>query len=354
MKPDQLIIIESLKMNLLSKSCITPGIMALVTNLVMTAGDMDVSNEEDWMKEYCDGRGHEIYRIQLKEYYYQFTFMEVVENIYNQGQVIAFALEIEVGGVSIIKLNPSNCNDMTILNLIEKAKDFSFKKKQDKESYDNFVDISDGEDLGNTLNLNSKSKEKDKSYRTFKGLKGETYNQNNVKVFTYLICSDKSEADTVANKEQNLIKLPSMENSISTVNNNDNNINDNKNESKEEDKEENNTNNLKDKQIEKKISIYNVKKSLKRKDSMKDTNINSFHNFLRKNSLKNLNYNKQENLGGGKIIFKEFMKNMNENINKQIALIEDDSSSESEEDIDNENMIHFGSVALEVSSKDFI
>ena len=92
MKPDQLIVIESLKMNLLSKSCITPGIMALVTNLVMTAGDVDETNEEDWMKEYSDGRGHEIYRIQLKEYYYQFTFMEVVENIYNQGQVIAFAL----------------------------------------------------------------------------------------------------------------------------------------------------------------------------------------------------------------------------------------------------------------------
>jgi hypothetical protein len=49
MNPDQLIIIESLKMNLLSKSCITPGIMALVTNLIMTAGDVDESNEEDWM-----------------------------------------------------------------------------------------------------------------------------------------------------------------------------------------------------------------------------------------------------------------------------------------------------------------
>lgn len=56
--------------------------------------------------------------------------MEVVENIYNQGQVIAFALEIEVGGVSIIKLNPSNCSDVTILNLIEKAKEFSFKKRK--------------------------------------------------------------------------------------------------------------------------------------------------------------------------------------------------------------------------------
>ena len=36
-----------------------------------------------------------------------------------------------------------------------------------------------------------------------------------------------------------------------------------------------------------------------------------------------------------------------------MALIENDTSSESEEDLDNENMVHFGSVALEVSSKDY-
>lgn len=347
MNPDQLIIIESLKMNLLSKSCITPGIMALVTNLVMTAGDMDESNEEDWMKEYCDGRGHEIYRIQLKEYYYQFTFLEVVENIYNQGQVIAFVLEIEVGGVSIIKLNPSNCSDVTIINLIEKAKEFSFKKKE-KDSNDNFGDFSDVTDVGNTLNLNNKSriKETDKSYRT---LKYENYNQNNVKVFTYLICSDKSEADTVANKGQAIIKIPSF----SSSNSNDNKEN---KEEKEENEENKENNNIKT-QGENRVSLHNIKSSLKKKDSIKEMNINSFHNFIQKNSVKNSFNLKQsqmtENLGGGKVIFKEFMQNMNENINKQVAIIENDSSSESEEDIDNENMVHFGSVALEISSKDY-
>ena len=345
MKPDQLIVIESLKMNLLSKSCITPGIMALVTNLVMTAGDVDETNEEDWMKEYSDGRGHEIYRIQLKEYYYQFTFTEVVENIYNQGQVIAFALEIEVSGVSIIKLNPSNCSDLTILNLIEKAKDFSFKKKQEKEkeSYGEFPDFSDGTDLANTLNLNSKSKdrekekEKDKSYVKNKA---ETYNQNNIKVFTYLICSDKSEADTVANKESKLT-LPE-------------NINFNKRDFIEKENNCNDSSELaadKKKSSELKTSVYNIRNSLKKKTSSKEININSFNNFLRKNSLKNLNNNKS--LDNNKGMFKELMQNINENLNMQVALIENETSSESEENIDNENMVHFGSVALEVSSKDY-
>ena len=342
MKPDQLIVIESLKMNLLSKSCITPGIMALVTNLVMTAGDVDETNEEDWMKEYSDGRGHEIYRIQLKEYYYQFTFMEVVENIYNQGQVIAFALEIEVAGVSIIKLNPSNCGDKTIISLIEKAKDFSFKKKQEKEkeSYGDFVDLSDGTDIGNTLNINNKSrekeKEKDKSYIKYKG---EAYNQNNVKVFTYLICSDKSEADTVANKEAKLIIQDKKEFSEKDNNDGVGMVADIDNDKK--------------KSNELKASIYNIRSSLKKKNSSKD--INSINNILHKNSLKNLNnYNNIKSPErNNKGMFKELMQNINENLNMQVALMENETSSESEENIDNENMVHFGSVALEVSSKDY-
>lgn len=357
MKPDQLIVIESLKMNLLSKSCITPGIMALVTNLVMTAGDVDETNEEDWMKEYSDGRGHEIYRIQLKEYYYQFTFMEIVENIYNQGQVIAFALEIEVGGVSIIKLNPSNCNDKTILNLIDKAKDFSFKKKQEKESFGDLVDFSEGTDVGNTLNLNSKSRdkerEKDKSYIKYKG---ETYNQNNVKVYTYLICSDKSEADTVANKEANKeankVKLDNNDN-----NNNLNNIMKDDKEENENNKDNNSNkvlNNRNSKEL--KQSIFK-ERIANRKNTTKELRFTSLNNFKRMNSSNNINgfnnYKNQENIASNKGIFKELMQNINENLNKQVALIENETSSESEEDIDNENMVHFGSVALEVSSKDY-
>ena len=319
MKPDQLIVIESLKMNLLSKSCITPGIMALVTNLVMTAGDVDEANQDDWMKEYSDGRGHEIYRIQLKEYYFKFTFMEVVENIYNEGQVIAFALEIEVGGISIIKLNPSNCGNLTILNLIEKARDFSFKKKQekDKESYGDLMDFSDGT---NTLNLNTKSKD-NKSYIKYKS---ETYNQNNVKVFTYLICSDKSEADIMENKKPKIIK--------EDLKKNKENI-------------ETHTPDINTKKSEHKVTFVNIKGNLKSKNSSKE------NSFVQINNLKNLNNHKET--FSTKNIFQELMQNINDNLNMQVAAIENDSSDESEEDIDNENMVHFGSVALEVSSKDY-
>ena len=47
------------------------------------------------------------------------------------------------------------------------------------------------------------------------------------------------------------------------------------------------------------------------------------------------------------------MNNINDNLNMLISLLENDSSSEIEKDIDNENMVHLGSVILEVSSKNY-
>ena len=329
MKPDQIIVVESLKMNLLSKSCITPGIMALVTNLIITTGDTDEVNEEDWMKEYTEGRGHEIYRIQLKEYYYQFTFMEIIENIYNQGQVIAFALEIEVGGVSIIKLNPSNLPNITILNLIEKTKDFSFRKKKEKDSFSDVVDFSEATYFGNTLNLNSKEREKERSYSKYKG---EIYNKKNVKVFTYLICSDKSEADTIANKEEMPIKKVKKKEVLYDINN-----------------EVKRFSNEKLPQLQ-----NNIKKIIKKTNSINQIQVNQPNNNAKTNNLKNsINSKPQKMPTTSKGIFKELLQNINTNINRQKALIENETSSESEEDIDNENMIHLGSYALEVSNKDY-
>ena len=55
--PDILLVIESLKMNLLSKSCLTPGIISLISNLVISSGyrKLSQSNESEWLKEYTEG-----------------------------------------------------------------------------------------------------------------------------------------------------------------------------------------------------------------------------------------------------------------------------------------------------------
>lgn len=116
---DNLIIIEEIKMNLLAKSCLTPGIMAMIGNLVMSSGNTSFpshSLDNMWLKEYVEGRGHEIYRILLPDNCKSMTFIDIVKEIYMKDQAIAFALEIEYLKTSIIKLNPGNVSIESVIN----------------------------------------------------------------------------------------------------------------------------------------------------------------------------------------------------------------------------------------------
>lgn len=62
--------IEEIKMNLLAKSCFSPGVIALVGNLITTAGEQDTDMfEEEWIKQYMSGMGHEIYRTKLSKFF---------------------------------------------------------------------------------------------------------------------------------------------------------------------------------------------------------------------------------------------------------------------------------------------
>ena len=110
---DQLIIVEEIKMNLLAKSCFAPGLIALLSNLT-SSGDMDSSLfEKDWMRDYVQGLGFEIYRATLHYLFTDFQFKDIVKIIYKEYKSIVFALGIECQGRSIVVLNPSKykCND---------------------------------------------------------------------------------------------------------------------------------------------------------------------------------------------------------------------------------------------------
>ena len=53
-------------MNLLAKSCFCPGIIALLGNLVKSAGEDSLDKvQHAYLKEYLSGMGHEIYRTKL-------------------------------------------------------------------------------------------------------------------------------------------------------------------------------------------------------------------------------------------------------------------------------------------------
>lgn len=112
---DQIIIVEEIKMNLMSKSCFAPGIINFISNLVTSSayqGDM----EQVWLRQYAEGMAYEIYRIKLSYKLENKTFSEVAAIIYKHNRSIAFGIEVQTSGKSIVRLNPS---DFKINNILE-------------------------------------------------------------------------------------------------------------------------------------------------------------------------------------------------------------------------------------------
>jgi len=84
-------------MNLLAKSCFAPGLIAMISNLIQSAGDIDMSiNESEWFKEYAEGMGHEIYRMHIssEDYPSSISFRKIAEIAYSEYSAVVFALEI--------------------------------------------------------------------------------------------------------------------------------------------------------------------------------------------------------------------------------------------------------------------
>ena len=165
MAKDQLFIIENLKMNLLSKSCVTPGIISLLYNLMISAstGKINSKNEPEWIREYTEGTQYEIYKFSAEGELLKSSYPQLAIDIFNKFHSLLIALEINYKGHSLIKLNPQTTE--TISDLIEK----------------NF----------NTINtITNDSIEDDEESKTEK-LKKILKMRNYIKVYLYLISKDK-------------------------------------------------------------------------------------------------------------------------------------------------------------------
>ena len=119
---DRLIIIEEIQMNLLSKSCLSPGIIPLIANLVRSSGNSQ-KTDHLWLNEYLEGSEQEIYRTELNENFKNRTFAQISKLIYKIFDAIAFALEIEINGKTVITLNPGS---FYIQKFFEKRDDVKF------------------------------------------------------------------------------------------------------------------------------------------------------------------------------------------------------------------------------------
>jgi hypothetical protein len=94
---DQILCIDELKLSLLAKSCLCNGIIALVSNLIMTSNLENISEKlmkrNEWLDEYKTGKGFEIYKINLDNFR-GYEFSEICEMIYNEKRIILFGLNV--------------------------------------------------------------------------------------------------------------------------------------------------------------------------------------------------------------------------------------------------------------------
>ena len=188
MSKDQLLVIETLKMNLLSKSCITPGIISLLSNLIISSstGIMISKNESEWLREYSEGTQYEIYKFTAAGQLLNFNYQQLTIELYNKYHSILFALEISFRGNCLIKLNPQNTE--TINDIIEKA--LLLKSKKMRKGDDGLLyslSSSDEENNKSRLETENKTDQLLKIYKLKKQLK----------VNFYLISKDKEVVDDI-------------------------------------------------------------------------------------------------------------------------------------------------------------
>jgi hypothetical protein len=96
---DQILCIDELKLSLLAKSCLCNGIIALVSNLIMTSNLENINEKllkrNEWLDEYKTGKGFEIYKINLDNLR-GYEFLEICEMIYNEKKIILFGLNVTI------------------------------------------------------------------------------------------------------------------------------------------------------------------------------------------------------------------------------------------------------------------
>lgn len=91
-----MICIEELKMSLLAKSCLCPGLITVISNLITSSGDPPESDSLPfkWLHEYWTGQGFEIYKAQLPNFFRDKTFSSTVLTIYRKFDAVLFGIEL--------------------------------------------------------------------------------------------------------------------------------------------------------------------------------------------------------------------------------------------------------------------
>jgi len=83
-KNDQIVCIEAMKLSLLAKSCLCPGLIVLITNLIKSSNNppkeiLDSREKKNWtwLHDYWQGKKYEIYRIEIPSTFQGKVFSEI-------------------------------------------------------------------------------------------------------------------------------------------------------------------------------------------------------------------------------------------------------------------------------------
>ncbi len=110
---DQVVCMDEIKMTLLAKTTLCPGMTALIANLITSDEDdsedaASSSQTPEWLEEYTHGQGFEIYKTTLSAAFAGISFAKAAEIVYNITGVLLFAVEVHEGAHPRIYLNPGS------------------------------------------------------------------------------------------------------------------------------------------------------------------------------------------------------------------------------------------------------
>ena len=111
----QIICVEEIKLQLLGKSCLCPGITTIIASLITSKKpsideNTQISKEYDWLKEYLYGIQQEIYFVSLKaELMHSLKFIDIVRLVYKVSGLVVIGIDVIIDDLKpFVCLNPSN------------------------------------------------------------------------------------------------------------------------------------------------------------------------------------------------------------------------------------------------------
>ncbi|KAG6596022.1 Voltage-gated Ion Channel (VIC) Superfamily [Phytophthora cinnamomi] len=107
---DQLLCLDQIKISLLAKSCLCPGLVTLISNLFRSSSLANRQILTNWEQEYAEGMALEVYATALPLVFHGLTFSQACELLYNisYGEVILLAVYEQPSAPSSTTVNSKN------------------------------------------------------------------------------------------------------------------------------------------------------------------------------------------------------------------------------------------------------